>query len=131
MIDRVAKAQAEADAARLKALGDYAKALSGIGTGVDFGGNKLGTPVPNFVPPDWVKDMSNMGRTASDGSMSFFDPARVGMTSGGSGGNQTVELTINTGIGDPEAIARAVEDILNQSTYRGTAVNRGTGNYFE
>jgi hypothetical protein len=132
MIDRVAKAQAEADAARLKALGDYAKALNGIGTGLDFGGNKLGTPVPNFVPPDWVKDISNMGRTASDGSMSFFDPARVGMTSGGAAaGSQNTNITINAGIGDPEAIARAVEDILNQSTYRGTSVNRGAGNYYE
>jgi hypothetical protein len=42
---------------------------------------------------------------------------------------QSVEVTINSGIGDPEAIARAVEDVLNQSTYRGTSVNRGAGNY--
>ena len=42
---------------------------------------------------------------------------------------QSVEVTINTGIGDPEAIARALEDVLNQSTYRGTSVNRGAGNY--
>jgi hypothetical protein len=42
---------------------------------------------------------------------------------------QSVEVTINTGVGDPEAIARAVEDLLNQSTYRGTSVNRGAGNY--
>jgi hypothetical protein len=131
MIDRVAKAQAEADAKRLKALNDYALALSKVGTGLEYGGNKLGTPVPDFVPPDWVKDISNMGRTASDGSLSFFDPARVGMTSGGTGGPQNIELTINTGIGDPEAIARAVEDLLNQSTYRGTSTNRGVGNYFE
>jgi len=132
MIDRVAKAQAEADAKRLKALDDYALALSKIGTGFDYGGNRLGTPVPDFVPPDWVKDISNMGRTASDGSLSFFDPARAGMTSGGAAaGSQNTNITINAGIGDPEAIARAVEDILNQSTYRGTAVNRGTGNYFE
>jgi hypothetical protein len=38
-------------------------------------------------------------------------------------------ITIEAGLGDPEAIARAVEDVLNQSTYRGTAVNRGTGDY--
>jgi hypothetical protein len=43
--------------------------------------------------------------------------------------NPNVEITINTGVGDPEAIARAVEDLLNQSSYRGTSVNRGTGNY--
>lgn len=42
---------------------------------------------------------------------------------------QSVEVTINTGVGDPEAIARAVEDLLNQSSYRGTSVNRGSGNY--
>jgi hypothetical protein len=40
-----------------------------------------------------------------------------------------IEVTINAGVGDPEAIARAVEDLLNQSTYRGTSVNRGAGNY--
>jgi len=40
-------------------------------------------------------------------------------------------VTINAGIGDPEAIARAVEDVLNQSTYRGTSVNRGSGRYYE
>jgi hypothetical protein len=42
---------------------------------------------------------------------------------------QSIELTVNTGVGDPEAIARAVEDILNQSSYRGTSVNRGSGVY--
>jgi hypothetical protein len=40
-----------------------------------------------------------------------------------------VELTVNTAIGDPEAIARAVEDVLNQSGYRGTSTNRGSGDY--
>jgi hypothetical protein len=40
-----------------------------------------------------------------------------------------VELTVNTAIGDPEAIARAVEDVLNQSSYRGTSTNRGSGDY--
>jgi hypothetical protein len=40
-----------------------------------------------------------------------------------------VELTVNSTIADPEAIARAVEDVLNQSTYRGTSVNRGSGDY--
>lgn len=42
-----------------------------------------------------------------------------------------VEITINTGVGDPEAIARAVEDIFNQSAYRGTSTNRNTGLYIE
>jgi len=38
-------------------------------------------------------------------------------------------ITIEAGLGDPEAIARAVEDVLNQSSYRGTSVNRGSGDY--
>jgi len=39
-------------------------------------------------------------------------------------------ITINAGLGsDPEAIARGLEDVLNQSSYRGTSVNRGSGVY--
>jgi hypothetical protein len=47
----------------------------------------------------------------------------------GGGYPQTYNIKIETGIGDPEAIARALEDVLNQSTYRGTSVNRGAGVY--
>ena len=43
--------------------------------------------------------------------------------------NITVELTVNSTIADPEAIARAVSDVFNQSTYRGTSTNRDTGIY--
>lgn len=38
-------------------------------------------------------------------------------------------IQITAGIGDPEAIARSLEDVLNQSGYRGTSTNRGSGNY--
>ena len=133
MIDRVAKAQAEADAKRLKALDDYALALSKVGTGFDYGGNKLGSLIPNFVPPSWAKaggpstTMGPFGIAQEE----LYVPTMGGGSAGGASSSQTVEITINAGIGDPEAIARSVEDILNQSTYRGTAVNRGTGNYFE
>jgi hypothetical protein len=42
------------------------------------------------------------------------------------------EITINAGYGtDPEALARTFEDILNQSGYRGTSTNRGSGVYIE
>lgn len=41
-------------------------------------------------------------------------------------------ITINAGLGtDPEALSRAVEDALNQSGYRGTSTNRGSGVYVE
>jgi hypothetical protein len=125
MIDRVAKAQEIADAARLKALNEYAAALGKIGGPVDFGGNKLGAPVPNFVPPEWTKDLYNMSDSIE---LTPYGPVAMSPSVGG-GGNTTVELTVNTGIGDPEAIARAIEDTLNQSTYRGTSVNRNTGFY--
>lgn len=42
------------------------------------------------------------------------------------------DITINAGYGtDPEALARTFEDILNQSGYRGTSTNRGSGLYIE
>jgi len=42
------------------------------------------------------------------------------------------DITINAGYGtDPEALARTFEDILNQSGYRGTSTNRGSGVYVE
>jgi hypothetical protein len=129
MIDRVAKAQATADAARMKALLDYKNALNGVGT------KDYGTLVPNFVPPSWAKPggpSASMGPIApmltempklTDPFASYgFNPATVAPS-------QSVEITVNTGVGDPEAIARAVEDILNQSTYRGTSVARGSGVY--
>jgi len=35
-------------------------------------------------------------------------------------GGGSVNVTVNAGVGDPEAIARVIEDTLRQSTYRGT-----------
>jgi hypothetical protein len=51
------------------------------------------------------------------------------MNSGRGYGAGGTNITVNAGIGDPEAIARAVEDALNQSAYRGTSTNRGSGVY--
>ena len=127
MIDRVAKAQATADAARMKALMDYNNALNRTGTGLDYGGNKLGSLVPNFVPPKWIADLAAERDYVSNVPMGPIPVA--GTNPYMSGPTQSVEVTINAGVGDPEAIARAVEDVLNQSTYRGTSVNRGAGNY--
>jgi hypothetical protein len=125
MVARVAKAQAEADAARLKSLKDYLSLLNGEKD------NRIGTLVPNFTPPSWAKPG---GPSKTMGPFSLAEEALFTGDMGGGGGGggsttQTVDITINTGIGDPEAIARAVEDILNQSSYRGTSVNRGSGVY--
>jgi hypothetical protein len=44
------------------------------------------------------------------------------MNRGGSGGGTGgTNITVNTGVGDPEAIARAVEDVIRQSYQRGTS----------
>ena len=132
MIDRVAIAQKAADDQRLAALKEYQNALSGTGGG---GGGGGGTNRPmSFVEngplgglaagviAGVLPTLSQMPTLAEPAIPNGWNP-----TMGFPG--QSVELTINTGIGDPEAIARAVEDLLNQSSYRGTSVNRGSGNY--
>jgi hypothetical protein len=134
MIDRVAKAQAEADAKRLASLKQYTDALNSVATGRDYGGNILGTPVPNFTPYITTAPSTTMGpfaptlteppKLSSTPSYSVYDPFSKYDA-------PAANVTINAGIGDPEAIARAVEDVLNQSTYRGTSVNRGSGRYYE
>lgn len=129
MVARVAKAQAEADAKRLADLKQYLALLNGDGR--DYGGNKLGSLVPNFTPPNWAKPggpSTTMGPFAiAREELYSGDMGGGGGAAGGAG--SSVDITINTGVGDPEAIARAVEDILNQSSYRGTSVNRGSGVY--
>jgi hypothetical protein len=128
MIDRVAKAQKAADDQRLAALKEYSNALSGVGAG---GGGRNDSAAS--------RDMGPLGGLAA-GVIAGVNPGFTPMpplvpepnsvwnpTMGFPG--QSVEVTINTGVGDPEAIARAVEDILNQSSYRGTSVNRGSGVY--
>jgi hypothetical protein len=113
----------------MKALHEYNNALNNVGT------KDYGTLVPNFVPPSWAKPG---GPSASMGPIApmltempkLTDPfASYGFNPATGAPSQSVEITVNTGVGDPEAIARAVEDILNQSTYRGTSVARGSGVY--
>jgi hypothetical protein len=50
---------------------------------------------------------------------SSFSPSATAPVSGTSAAG-TVNVTVNAGVGDPEAIARVIEDTLRQSTYRGT-----------
>jgi hypothetical protein len=60
--------------------------------------------------------MTSGGVRAQD----VLDPNRVGMTSGGT----TINLTVNGAI-DSEGAARTIVDTLNNSYYRGTG---GAGN---
>jgi hypothetical protein len=53
---------------------------------------------------------------------SSFSPSATAPVSGTSAAG-SVNVTVNAGVGDPEAIARVIEDTLRQSTYRGTRTN--------
>jgi hypothetical protein len=142
MIDRVAKAQAAADAARLKALQEYLNLLGKAGGG---SGGGSGIPSGDFIAPI----SKELGASASiDALLEYADAAsaranafadlldlqsaadEAALMSGPLGQYATtINVKIEAGLGDPEAIARAVEDVLNQSSYRGTSTNRGSGNY--
>jgi hypothetical protein len=75
----------------------------------------------SFVPivPGTGGVYGGSGRAGDYASSGF-----PGSAMGYSGAGSNVNITIEAGIGDPEAIARAVADALNQSTYRGTSTNR-------
>jgi hypothetical protein len=133
MIDRIAKAQAEADKARLDSLNAYLAALTGVKAAA-------ATPPQFNNPGDYLKlgPLGGLGAGVVAGvTPTTFAPApTLSPAYSGYGFNptmtapaQSVEITVNTGVGDPEAIARAVEDIFNQSSYRGTSVARNTGVY--
>jgi hypothetical protein len=133
MIDRVAKAQAEADKARLDSLNAYLAALTGVKAAA-------ATPPQFNNPGDYLKlgPLGGLGAGVVAGvNPATFAPApTLSPAYSGYGFNpsmiapaQSVEITVNAGVGDPEAIARAVEDIFNQSSYRGTSVARNTGVY--
>jgi hypothetical protein len=144
MIDRVAKAQKLADDARLKALQDYIALLGKIGTGGNTGGltsSGVGSLIPKTTVIDTVGKMAEATKNLKK-DVNVFDlfPTLTDEQKGdlggysptmnyGAGYPQTYNIKIETGIGDPEAIARALEDVLNQSSYRGTSVNRGSGDY--
>jgi hypothetical protein len=144
MIDRVAKAQKAADDARLKALQEYIALLGKIGTGGNLGGltsSGVGSIIPASTVIDTVDKMAlatsklkkdvtifDLFPTLTEDQQSDLGGYSPTMNYGG-GYPATYNIKIEAGLGDPEAIARAVEDVLNQSTYRGTAVNRGSGNY--
>ena len=165
MIDRVSKAQAEADAKRLAALKEYQANLDKIGLCGPGGGSTFNPPIgpkggiggstisPTVSSIPAVQatfekvytDMAAMGNNATQSAVLALSSARYEALAASYANyspskmsydpvasyQPAANVTINAGIGDPEAIARAVEDVLNQSTYRGTSVNRGSGRYYE
>jgi hypothetical protein len=130
MIDRVAIAQKAADDQRMAALKDYQNALNGTGGGGGGSTARTTSLIENGPLGGLLAGVIagvNPGLTQMPALTEPSTPSGWNPTWGFPG--QSMEFTINTGVGDPEAIARAVEDLLNQSTYRGTSVNRGAGNY--
>lgn len=130
MIDRVAIAQRAADDQRLAALKEYSDALAKVGlngsgnlsaqTYKDLGpSGGLGAGVIAGVIPGYVAPMPTLTPP----------PPAAGWNPTYGFPGQSVEITVNAGVGDPEAIARAVSDVFNQSGYRGTSTNRDTGMY--
>jgi hypothetical protein len=144
MIDRVAKAQAAADAARLAALNEYIGLLSKVGVPTS-GSLGSGIPAGDFIKPidksvglaastDALIEYAEAAAARANAFADLLDiqnaADEAAFNASSLGGGKTATITINAGIGsDPEAIARAVEDALNQSGYRGTSTNRGSGNY--
>jgi hypothetical protein len=76
-----------------------------------------------FVPFTGATKAS-LGITSTGGATTSM-PSTVGLGTSGTG-NQlpagvTINTNVNTGIGDPETIARAVEDVIRQAVGRGTS----------
>jgi hypothetical protein len=101
-----------------------------VGTGVNFllkeqiDELKTATSTASFInQSDERTKLTAMGLFDKAATGSTFDPGSFRMA------ENKIEVTINTAVGDPEAIARVIEDVLNQSSYRGTSVNRGSGDY--
>jgi len=127
MIDRIAEAQSKADKARMDSLKNYLELLSRGGSAAfnelgpvgGLGAGAVAGVTPGYEPDLTVPSYPPLAPDPQYG----WNP-----TMGPRGGDQ-INVTVNAGVGDPEAIARVIEDTLNQSTYRGTSTGRGTGNY--
>ncbi len=127
MIDRIAEAQSKADKARMDSLKNYLALLGKGGSAAyeelgPLGGLAAGViagVTPGYEPDLTVPSYPSLAPDPQYG----WNP-----TMGPRGGDQ-INVTVNAGVGDPEAIARVIEDTLNQSGYRGTSTNRGSGVY--
>ena len=57
----------------------------------------------------------SMGGSSSAGAYAAW-----GFPGAGGSGSNNINITVNTGIGDPEAIAREIENAIRQANQRGT-----------
>ena len=60
------------------------------------------------------------GISGATGVMPQVPTGGSGGTAGSTAGGVTIATTVNTGIGDPNAIAEAIQNVLVEANYRGT-----------
>lgn len=132
-IDRVAKAQAAADAARLAALNAYIFALSGVGkdgTATKAVGTVAATKLGSGQALTkeeatllGISDFDTIIRNSfGGGAASGGDYAPTGFP-GASGNSPSVEITLTNNfgvVGDPNAAAELMDQVLIDAVQRGT-----------
>jgi hypothetical protein len=112
--DLINLANLDAAIAKLNIIG--AGTGTGTGTGGAAGGGSLGSPSVS-MPSIYASG----GRIDMGGNYNAFNPAMMGMTSGGTSPTATGNtIIVNTGIGDPNAIAEAIDQVLQDAKDRGT-----------
>jgi len=86
--------------------------------------NKSPTGIPGSSPVMFPSIYASGGRIDMAGNYNAFNPAMVGMTSGGTSGATTkIEITvIAPPFTDPNAVAEAINDFLQNAKDRGTLV---------
>ena len=110
--------------AQLDTLEGYFKSFAGsAASAFNALGSAQKAALGGYVPFVGATNAS-LGITSNGGATTSM-PSTVGLGTSGTG-NQlpagvTIATTVNTGIGDPETIARAVEDVIRQAVGRGTS----------
>lgn len=110
--------------AQLDTLEGYFKSFAGsAASAFNALGSAQKAALGGFVPFVGATNAS-LGITSTGGTTTSM-PSTVGLGTSGTG-NQlpagvTINTNVNTGIGDPETIARAVEDVIRQAVGRGTS----------
>jgi hypothetical protein len=135
MIDRVAAAQKAADDARLKSLQGYVFALNAIASaGVTapqaigtVAATKLGNGQALTKEEAKLLGISDFDTIIADsfggGSASAGDYASSGFPGAATNDPTVVNIKVETGIGDPNAIAEAIDQVIIDAVQRGTLRN--------
>jgi len=101
-------------------------AVTGLGEGISDAATGLGGGINNAATGlgQGINDIGNAVGNIAEGAGLAGGAGVSGAVSGSRYAAQAANaynITIQAGIGDPEAIARAVEDVVRQSYQRGTS----------